>query len=195
MDFLQLIKTILGVLPFLALCFICAKINLNKVNRSRQFLMPIIALVYSILGVVLVDYISDLVHRLIVLLSQYVPFLKNLNWQAIAIFVLNAALMLGFIFIKSLLLPILNKIWSSNKVSEATSGLFYEREEDVDKWLLKPGFTNLRGYVKGFYVGTFIATIIIFILSQNMPKSILFQAEFYPIFGVLFLVKMKKCIK
>ncbi len=187
MDFLQLIKTILGVLPFLALCFICAKINLNKVNRSRQFLMPIIALVYSILGVVLVDYISDLVHRLIVLLSQYVPFLKNLNWQAIAIFVLNAALMLGFIFIKSLLLPILNKIWSSNKVSEATSGLFYEREEDVDKWLLKPGFTNLRGYVKGFYVGTFIATIIIFILSQNMPKSILFQAEFYPIFGVLFL--------
>ena len=187
MDFLHFIKTVLGVLPFLILCFASAKINLNKANRSRQFLMPIIALIYCIVGIVLLDKINNWIAKLFVLLSQYITFLQGVSWQAIATYVLNAVVVLGFLAVKGVSLPIINGIWSSNKVSECTSGLFYEREEDVDKWLLKPGFANFRGYIKGFYIATFIASVTVFVLSQNFPKSIFFQAAFYPVFGVLVL--------
>ena len=187
MDFLHFIKTVLGVLPFLVLCFASAKTNLNKTNRSRQFLMPIIALVYCILGVVLLDTINNWIFKLFNWLGQYLTFLQNVSWQSIATFVLNAVLVLGFLVIKGIALPIISGIWKSNKVSESTSGLFYEREEDVDKWLLKPKFANFRGYIKGFYIATFIASVIVFVLSQNYPKSIFFQAAFYPVFGVLVL--------
>lgn len=187
MDFLHFIKTVLGVLPFLVLCFASAKTNLNKANRSRQFLMPIIALVYCILGVVLLDTINNWIFKLFNWLGQYLTFLQNVSWQSIATFVLNAVLVLGFLVIKGITLPIISGIWKSNKVSESTSGLFYEREEDVDKWLLKPKFANFRGYIKGFYIATFIVSIIVFVLSQNYPKSIFFQAAFYPVFGVLVL--------
>ena len=187
MDFLHFIKTILGVLPFLVLCFASAKTNLNKANRSRQFLMPIIALVYCVLGVIFLDTINNLIFKLFNWLGQYLTFLQNVSWQSIATFVLNAVLVLGFIAIKGLALPIISGIWKSNKVAESTSGLFYEREEDVDKWLLKPKFANFRGYIKGFYIATFIVSVLIFVLSQNYPKSVFFQAAFYPVFGVLVL--------
>ena len=165
MSFLHLIKTVLGVIPFVILCFASAKTNLNKANRSRQFLMPIIALIYCVLGVLLLDTINDLVFKLFKWLGQYLKFLQHISWESIAIYVMNAILVLGFIFIKGIVLPIISGIWKSNKVSESTSGLFYEREEDVDKWLLKPGFANFRGYIKGFYIATFIASVVVFVLS------------------------------
>lgn len=187
MDFLHFIKTVLGVLPFLVLCFASAKTNLNKANRSRQFLMPIIAFFYCVLGLVLLDAINNWIFKLFNWLGQYLTFLQNISWQSIATFVLNAVLVLGFLVIKGITLPIISGIWKSNKISESTSGLFYEREEDVDKWLLNPKFANFRGYIKGFYIATFIASVSVFVLSQNYPKSIFFQAAFYPVFGVLVL--------
>lgn len=187
MDFLHLIKTILGILPFLVLCLASAKTNLNQTNRSRQFLVPIIALVYCVLGVIFLDTINNLILKLFNWLGQYLTFLQNISWQYIATYVLNAVLVLGFIVVKGIALPLINEIWKSNKISEATSGLFYDREEDVDKWLLKPKFANFRGYIKGFHIANFIASMLVFVLSQNYPKSIFFQAAFYPVFSMLVL--------
>ena len=187
MEFLQFIKTVLGTLPFLALCFISAKMNLNKADRSRQFLMPILALVYCILGMVLLDTINNLILELFNWLGKYLPFLKSISWQSIVTFVLNAVLVLGFLIVKGIALPIISNIWKSNKISESTSGLFYDREEDVDKWLLKPTLSNFRGYIKGFYITSFMVSVVVFILSQTFPDSIFFQAAFYPVFGVLVL--------
>ena len=187
MDFTHLIETIVGVMPFLALCLVSAKINLNKADRSRQFLMPVIALVYCIAGMVLLDYINNWLFDLFTWLSQRLTFLQGISWQSYAIYILNAVLVLGFIAIKGFVLPILSGMWKSNKISEATSGWFYDREEDVDKWLLNPKFANFRGFIKGFYISAFIVYILVFILSQNYPDSIFFQATFYPVFGVLVL--------
>ena len=125
MDFIHFIKTILGILPFLILCLAGSKINLTKANRSRQFLMPVIALIYSIVGVLLLERINTLLFQLFHWLGEHLTFLQIVSWQAIATFVLNAALMLGFVVIKSVLLTILNPIWKSDKISEVNSGWFY----------------------------------------------------------------------
>ena len=187
MDILKLIKIILGVLPFLGLCFAGYKINLNKSNRSRQFAMPIITFAYCTAAVILLDYIHDLILKLIHWLSGLLPFLANIPWDSIMIFILNTVLVLGFIIIKSILLPILNGIWKSDKLSEVTSGWFYEKEDDIDKWMLKRYFANLRGFYRGFYAALTIASCLVFVLSRLYPNSILFKAVFYPVFGILIL--------
>ena len=187
MDILKLIKIILGVLPFLGLCFAGYKINLNKSNRSRQFAMPIITFAYCTAAVILLDYIHDLILKLIHWLSGLLPFLANIPWDSIMIFILNTVLVLGFIIIKSILLPILNGIWKSDKLSEVTSGWFYEKEDDIDKWMLKRYFANLRGFYRGFYAALTIASCLVFVLSRLYPNSILFKAVFYPVFGILLL--------
>lgn len=192
MSFLHFFKTLLGILPFLAICLAGSKINLTKANRSRQFLMPFIALVYSAAGVILLDRINVLLFKLFTWLGNYLTFLQGVSWQSIAIFVLNAALVLGFVAVKSFLLPILSGIWKSNKISEFTSGWFYEYEEDVDKWLLKKKCANLRGYIKGFYLASFATSVLIFVFSQIHPKAIFFQAAFYPVFGIIVLGEVLK---
>ena len=187
MEIWDLIQTVLGVLPFVAMCLAVSKTNLNKANRSRQFLMPFIALAYCIVAVIFLDTINTFIFDLFNWLRKYIPFLRNVAWQSIVTFVMNTALVVVFNLLKGVCLPILSGIWKSNKISEWTSGLFYDREEDVDKWLLKPKFANLRGFIKGFYITSFAAAVVVFVLSQNYPKSIFFQAAFYPVFGVIVL--------
>lgn len=187
MDLLHFAKTILGVLPFLVLWFASAKMNLNKADRSRQFLMPIIALIYCIICVVLLDTINNWLFQLYQWLGQYLPFLQNVSWQSYATFLFNAALVAGFLVVKGISLPIISGIWKSNGIAEVTSGFCYEREEDVDKWLLKPELANFRGYIKGFYVASTIVSVVVFVLSQNYPEAIFFQAALYPAFNVLVL--------
>ncbi len=187
MGIFKLIKVILGILPFLGLCFASYKINLNKANRSRQFAMPIITFAYCTAAVFLLDYIHDLILKLINWLSGFLPFLANIPWDSIMVFVLNTILVLGFIAIKSILLPILSGIWKSDKLSEVTSGWFYEKEDDIDKWMLKKYFANLRGFYKGFYIALTIGSCLVFVLSQLYPNSVFFKAVFYPVFGILIL--------
>lgn len=187
MDFNNLIKIIMGSLPFMALCLANSKINLNKSNRSRQFLMPIIALVYSIIGIIFMNQINDFLIEVFDWLSQNIPFMGNISWTSSAIYILNTVFVVGFIAIKGALLPVIDRIWRSNNISKFTSGLFYEYEEDVDKWLLIRRFANFRGYAKGFYIATFIASMTVFILSQNFKDSVFFQATFYPVFGIIVL--------
>ncbi|MBQ2827808.1 MAG: hypothetical protein IJF20_01050 [Clostridia bacterium] len=187
MDFSTIIKHVLGVLPFLLLCFSAWKINLNKTDRSRQFLMPIVALVYCIVAVVLLDNINNWLLNLFNWLGQYISFFRNLSWQSIATYVMNSVFVLAFIALKSALLPVLNGIWKSNKISEVTSGLFYEYEEDVDKWLLKKQYANVRGYIKGFFIVNIIVSAAVFVISRIYPDEKLFQAVFYPAFGIIVL--------
>ena len=187
MDFVNLIKIVIGSLPFAALCLANSKINLHKANRSRQFLMPVVALVYSIIGLVLMDKINNALIEIFNWLGQKLPFMADIHWESVAIYVLNVILVVGFIIIKGILLPILNKIWQSNDISKYTSAWFYEYEDGVDKWLLIRQFANFRGYAKGFYFTAFIVSMVVFILSQHFKDSLFFQATFYPVFGIIVL--------
>ena len=121
MDFLHFIKTVLGILPFVALCLASAKTNLNKANRSRQFLMPIVALIYCIVGVALLDTINNWIFKLFNWLGQYLTFLQNISWQSIATFVLNAVLVLGFIVVKGITISVIFSIFLAPPISTGVS--------------------------------------------------------------------------
>jgi len=181
------IKTVLGILPFVLLVLASFKTNLNKANRSRQFLMPVVALAYCIAAVVLLDWINGLLVWVFDWLCGFIPLLREVSWQSIATYVMNALLVVGFLAIKGIVLPILSGIWKSDKIASVTSGWFYDYEEDVDKWLLKPKYANFRGFIRGFYYASFAVAELVFVLSQHYPEASFFQAAFYPVFGVLVL--------
>ena len=187
MDALYFLKTVLGNLPFLLLCFLNEKVHLNKANRGRQFLMPVVTLIYCILGVVFLERINAALIRLITWASGYIPQLSGLAVEAAMAYLLNTVLILVFIVAKAVVLPILNGIWRSDRLMEVTVGWCYEKEEDVDRWLLKRKYANLRGYYKGIYYAFLTASMAVFVLSKNFAQSKFFQAAFYPVFGILVL--------
>lgn len=187
MDIFTLGKMILGVVPFILVCAVNSKINIHKPNRARQFLMPIITLVYCIAAVVLLDKIAALVNMLIAYIEPYFPIIGALHIELLVTYLLNILLVVGNMLLKAVCLPILNAAWTSNSVMNFTSAAFYDYEDDVDKWLLKKEFANFRGFCKGIYYATLLASSVLFMLSLTFPEHAAFQATFYPVFGVLVL--------
>ena len=123
MSFMQVLKVLGCILPVAALCIASAKLNLSKVNRSRQFPMSIISLIYGIVMLFLfgkVETVVHFLHKIFNLLAKYLPFLQNIAWASIAIYVLNCAFLVGFIALKSILMPILAKLWASSMGSPST---------------------------------------------------------------------------
>lgn len=181
----QFLAIILSTLPFVALCLLNFKAELNRTNRGRQILLPVVALVYSIAAVIFLDSIRALVEKLLSSLSQQLTFLSGINTVSLMVYILNAVFVLGFIALKGFLLPILSKIWASKNVMEFTSGTFYCYDEDTDKWFVKKELCNVRGYYKGFFYAFCIVSYIAFIVSMMYPDSVFFSAVFYPVFGIL----------
>jgi hypothetical protein len=187
MNFLHLLKTMAAVLPLVLICIANIKINLHKANRVRQFAMPFVAVVYGVLCVVFLEDINTLLYKAFVWLGQHFTAFQGISWQSTAIYILNAVFVVGFIVLKSVLLPVLNKIWQSNKLCESTSGYFYEYDDTLNKWFLMSKFANFRGFIKGFYIASFVVSMVVFVLSQNFKDSVFFRGAFYPVLGIILL--------
>ena len=188
MDIMSLVNTLLGSSPLVVLCLASSKIALNKTNRAKQFAMPIITLLYCIVAVILLDTVNQWVNSLFQLLTNYIPFLKAISYEHIMIYALNCVFVVGFMAVKSVLLPIVSGIWgSSHKLMEATSGTFYDYQPELDKWTLMRKYGNFRGFYRGIYWAYFISSMVMFICSQTFTEAAVFKAVFYPVFGILVL--------
>ncbi len=185
MDIAGLTKIILGILSFICFCLINSIVNLSKPNRAKQFIMPLITFIYCVAAMIFIDKISTLALYAITVLYQYVPALKMLNTEIFIIYVANILIVIGNMILKAVVLPIINKIWSINTVMNATSAKFYDYEADIDKWLIKKEYTNVRGFCKGIYYALMTASAVIFVISLSYPKFAAFKAVLYPFFGIL----------
>ena len=184
---MNILGLILSVVSFVLFCLAASKVNLSCVTRGRQFLVPIISVIYCVVAIIFLDSVSIWIKNLVVFATQYIPFLSALNTDVVILYVVNVAFVLGHTILKGILLPILSKIWSSNSVMTVTSGIFYDYKSDVDKWFIKREYANFRGFCRAIYYGLLIATSILFILSINNPQWIVFKATLYPFVGILVL--------
>ena len=59
-DTLFFIELLISFLPFILFAFLNAKANVKKENRNRQYAMPVIAVIYSVILLVFLNKISSL---------------------------------------------------------------------------------------------------------------------------------------
>ena len=187
-EILFIVKIVLCTASFILLCVAAAKLNLNPVDRAKQFLMPVIALVYCIAALIFINDIISALTRGIRFVESILPFISRLNLHQYLIYLANAFMVLGFLAVKAVALPILKRVWGgSENLMEVTSGHFYEYEKEVDAWLLKPEYGQVKFYCKGIYISAAVVSSVVFVLSQYFPQSVFFQTAFYPVFGILIL--------
>ncbi len=121
-------------LPYLMICLLCLRINIAKPYRSRQFIMPVFAALYSaalMLSMVEIENVlRDAIEQnkgLFSLVSDQVE--ETLMTRLI--FIINAGLALIFLVFKAILLPICDRLWQADDVMENTSSLVYERKHGL----------------------------------------------------------------
>ena len=76
---LTLVKNVLALLPFVLLCLAGSKVNLSKSERSRQVLMPVLALVYVIAAMLLLNNINEWILALLDNIPKWIASLAAVD--------------------------------------------------------------------------------------------------------------------
>ncbi|MDR0302646.1 MAG: hypothetical protein LBI04_10090 [Treponema sp.] len=184
----ELIKILSAISPFIAILLLSGKVNLSKQKRSRQFILPLIAVIYGIIVVLLADKINERISFFIALIGRYVPFIANLNLTKWFNYIFNAVIAGAFLILKGILLPVISIVWSKARfLFSQTSGKFYEYNERMNAWVLKDEFGQVKKLWKGFYWFAVGISSVILALSQVYTDWIFFMTPFYPVYGVLIM--------
>lgn len=192
------VKMLLASLPFLGLTLLGEKINLKKVNRSRQILMPVLSVLACLYLLVKTDDINqgilDLIREIPEWLMDLSPelsayaeqLLQSVDWSYWMTYISCPVMLIGYYLIKAVLLPILSAVFSgSGFLVTSLKGLFYQEETDLSFWSVKEKYAQLRRYYKVFfYAAAIIASLMLTLCRMLMDNEIL-SAPFYPVFGVL----------
>lgn len=149
---MQLIKIILCTASFILLCTASLKINLNESERARQFPMPVIAFVYCLVMLIFLNGIYGVTTELVAYGVKTLPALRQLKLQKYLVYLVNLLMVAGFLIVKLIVLHVLKKKHhAAEGLIETACGWCYEYDKELDKWFIKPEYSQIRFMWKGIY--------------------------------------------
>ncbi len=198
-----LLEIAVSFLPFILFAFLNGKANVKKQNRHRQYAMPVIAVIYSVVLLLFLDGISDmllgLIYKLIDLVERFrIPFVGSFirgiveRWGIYLMLVLfNTAALLAYVVFKRILTAIFAKVkvrrhTFPGKVVE----LFYSYDEQEDRWYIKEHFGQARTFIKSAYYASCIISGVTLLISCFLCMQRLVSEPFYPVFAVIIIGEM-----
>ena len=188
---MQLTKIILCTASFILLCIASLKINLNESERARQFLMPVIAFVYCLIMLIFLKGIYSVTMGMVAYGVKTLPALRQLKLQKYLVYLVNLLMVAGFLIVKLIALRILkSKKHAAEGLIETACGWCYEYDKELDKWFLKPEYSQIRFMWKGIYYTAVGVSAFVFVMSQYFVKFAVFKSAFYPVFGLIVLGEM-----
>ena len=195
-ELIQILKRLLAVTPFLLMALLAMKANLKKENRSRQFAMPVLALIICIVAMSFLDRIYRLVCSLLTLVfslvGRFIPALSSLlgrlNVGFLAFFAANFLLLLAYVILKRIVITILQKVFKTgNSLYEAVVRPFYEYDANEDRWFVHNSLGQMRGLLRAMYFGTLAICCLMMMFSATLYAGGGEASVFYPVFGVILM--------
>lgn len=211
----SLLRLLGSFAPFLALILLDVRCNLKKPERSRQFLMPAVAIVFSLVMIVLLGRVGDAcvalfnsIPRLLGRLSSLLAGgklaglgsvlgtlgsgLDGLMQRANPVFMLllslNTTAITGYIVLKRAAISIMRGVFKSgNKLFENAASLFYEHDAESDRWYVRPEMDRARTYLKVLFIATVIVSMLALLIAYGLYLHRLLAAPFYPIFPIIIM--------
>lgn len=197
------VELVVSFLPFILLAFLNSKANVKKENRNRQYAMPVVAVLYSVILLIFSKQLSELFVNLFLKLADMfekinltavAEFIRNLytSWGIYLTLVLfNTAALLLYIIIKRVITAILGRA----KVKRNTSigsivELFYTYDEEDDRWYIKEHFGQARTFIKTAYYGGCFVSGLALLISCGLCMNNLVSTPFYPVFAVIIIGEM-----
>jgi len=202
-DIFFLIELVISFLPFILFAFLNSKANVKKENRNRQYPMPFLALVYSIVLLIFLDRLSELCLTLFMKLANlfdklHIAVLADLirsmftSWGIyLSLVLFNTAALLVFLIVKRFLTLIFAKIpvkqdgFIGNLVE-----IFYAYDEQDEKWYIKEHYGQARTFIKSAYFGSCALSGLAVFVSCWLCLAHLISTPFYPVFAVIVIGEM-----
>lgn len=213
---LHIVKLLVALLPFVLFCLRNNKLNLDKPDRSRQFPMPVIAFIYIIVAMILMDNINDWLVDLINSIPAFFGKLAAIKWMPGAIakifveiqkfirnfinhinlfywifFVSNTVIVVVYLALKSVCMGFIKKfVKADGKIHTKVASNFYRFFFERNLWCLKDSYVQVRGFLKTFYYSSMIILVLLMLVSTRLYQMELMKTIFYPVFGILLMAEM-----
>ena len=202
-DVIFLIELAVSFLPFILFAFLNGKANVKKENRCRQYPLPALAVVYSVVLLIFLDqietYCADKFLQLADVFEKYniagvANFIRDIytSWGIYLELVLfNTAALLLYVIVKRVLTFILGKIKvHRNTLIGSVVELFYSYDEMDDQWYIKAHYGQACTFIKTAYYGSCFASGLAFLISCGLCMNHLISSPFYPVFAVIIIGEM-----
>lgn len=194
------IQLVVSFLPFVVFAFLNSKANMKKKIRNQQYLMPIIAVIYSIVLLIFLSKLSSLLTTLFLKLADLLEsihliaigeFIRDIysSWGIyLASLLFNTVALILFVVIKRILTMCFSKIKvkRSSLVGSAVE-LFYFYDEQDECWYIKEHFGQARTFIKTIYFSSSFAAGLALLISFGLCMNHLISAPFYPVFAVIII--------
>lgn len=202
-NILFFIELIISFLPFVLFAFFNSKANVKKENRNRQYPMPVVAVLYSVVLLIFLNKLSELFVNLFLKLADLfekinltavAEFIRNLytRWGIyLTLILFNTAALLLYVIIKRIIAAIFGrrKVKRNNYVGSIVE-LFYTYDEEDDRWYIKGHFGQARTFIKTAYYGSCFVSGLALLISCGLCINNLVSAPFYPVFAVIIIGEM-----
>ena len=207
---LFLIELAVSFIPFMLFAFFNCKANVKKANRHRQYLMPVIAVVYSVVLVIFLNKLATFctekflqIVKFIDRINDYVPkidlsFISDhirglyTSWGIyIELVVFNTAALLFYVVVKRVLTMILAKIKvKKDSFIGSVVEIFYSYDEMENQWYIKEHYGQARTFIKTIYFASCAVSGLTLLISCGLCMKHLISAPFYPVFAVIIIGEM-----
>ena len=208
---LNIARMILSILPFVLLCFVSQKVNLPKAERSKQFFMPVIALLYVVVTMILMNHINEWLINLLNSLPVWIASLAEFSWMPEQVgsvcnqisgyissllakmnlafwifFIANTVMILVYMVLKKICIKIMSKaIKTDGELHTKVAENFYDFFTEKNKWCLKENYVQVRSMFQVFYYSAVILSALLMVVSCKLYNDGLMKSVFYPVFGII----------
>lgn len=207
---MSIIKMIIAILPFVVLCLASKKVNLPQSERSKQYAMPVISIVFSIISMALINPINNWLLKLIKNLPKWIrgltglsitssldpvinqisntvqSIIEKLNLNFWIFFISNTVIIITYLIIKKICLKIIEKtVKNESELHTRVAEHFYEFFYEKNKWCIREDFVQARSLLKVFYYCSVLISATLMVVSSKFYFEGLLKSVFYPVFGVL----------
>ncbi len=192
------VKFLIPLIPIVLAGLLPVAINLKKPQRHKQIFMPIVALIFGIIFLLVMNDISEfllgLIYSLIDRFQSFIDrfeilhFINDINWAFGIMYVVNTVMLLAFAAIKSLLLPIFGAMKpEKNTILNYITSWFYVYDEEDKKWYLQNKYTQAKRLMKVVYIGVIVFSCLLFSATCYGISREILSVPFYPVFGIIIL--------
>ncbi len=200
---INLLKLAASFLPFVLFAYLNGKANTKKEFRHRQYLMPVLAVIYSVVLLIFLDKISQFLTDKFYLLAGVFDkirlsfigdWIRDLytSWGIyLSLVLFNTAALLAYVILKRFITVFLGQVKvDRNSFIGKVVDLFYTYDELDDRWYIKEHYGQARTFIKTVYYGSCFASGLALLISCGLCMRHLVSAPFYPVFAVIIIGEM-----
>ncbi len=163
-----------------------ASVNINRSHRAKQSALPLVAVAYSIVAVVVIFQFNDFVESSLRSIIELIPFVQVSSGRAWLLIGENTLLIAVFVILKLVLKPVFSSVFSEKR--EFGRNLVvrvYEFSPEYNVWFVAKGFGNLRDYWRSFYWVSIAFTLLLIATALSFSDWSGFSSIAFPALAVM----------